>query len=228
MIEIDASSAITPEMKKAFEDEILKQTDLGERLAPKVIRITAPHAEYVEFGTSKGTNSSRTMKKVAVTRKDKRGNESITYQDMTPFQEKLYDWARTLIRSGKMENTNVATDYEAWRFAEYLSIRIFRNGVAPQPFVRQVLYNENVFGEAMAKFKDGGSLQDVANLYAEKIRDNALILNIGQKIGSIEDEIHISDSISVEDYYPDMDDGTSIKLDRTKYEEDYRSRNQRF
>lgn len=227
MIEIDASSAITPEMKKAFEGEILKQTGLGERLAPKVIRISAPHAEYVEFGTSRGTNPSRATKSVAVAHKDRKGNVTNMMMEMTPFQEKLYDWARTLIRSGKMD-ADVATDMEAWGFARYLSVKIFQNGVAPQPFIRQVLYNDNVFGEAMAKFKDGGSLQDVANLYAEKIRDNALILNIGQKIGSIADEIHISDSISVKDYSPDMDDGTSIKLDRTKYEEDYRSRNQRF
>lgn len=225
---IDASSSIE-DFKKGIESELMNQTDLGERLKPKVIHISAPHAEYVEFGTIGGGTPSNNMKLVAVKRIDRKGVEKTEMVQMSVFQERLYDWARTLVYSGRMNAPiDAVSDYDIWRFAKGVSISISQTGLRPQPFIRSVLYNESIYERAIGIIVDGGSLQDVAELYAELIRTNALAMNIGNKVGVLADEPHISDSISVRDYTSDMDKDELIELDRTKYDDDIERSIRRF
>lgn len=218
---IDASSS-TDEFKRDLEEELLKQTDLGERLKPRIIRISAPHAEYIEFGTAGGSKTSTMdIHPVKIKHVDRYGHETMKTVEMTTFQERIYDWARTLVHSGKMKaDIDRSSEYNIWSFAKAVSMKIASTGLPPQPFVRSVLYNPSAYRRAEQIFVDGGSLQDVAELYATYIRWNALEMNIGNKLGTLADDPHISDSISVEEYIEGASDTEPMELDRTVYEND--------
>lgn len=179
---------LTEELQEKI-DELVKSKD---RFKPKYINISAPHAKYMEFGTNPSKQSNDSGKTSSGNKKE------------SELVNRIYLWAKTIgIIPRKRPNkrsSEPVSDEEYMSLAHAISNKIMKYGLAPKPFIRPVLYDMDILEEAKTLISEGKSMEDVANLYAERMIELAKSNFEASKFEKpYADELHIHKSITVSD-----------------------------
>lgn len=199
MSEYDLSELLKGAGMIGFSEELQEKinalVEQDARFKPAYVNITAPHAVYMEFGTG----PCQTQFGASSTSSGGEGKKD------SELVNRIFWWAKTihLIPKDRPKNAGAKiSDKEYRNLAFAIAHKIAKEGLAPTPFIRPVLYDANLLEEARKMIGEGKSIEDVAELYANKMIELAHVRFYASKFekpSEYGDELHLQESISVSD-----------------------------
>ena len=199
MSEYDLSELLKGAGMIGFSEELQEKinalVEQDARFKPAYVNITAPHAVYMEFGTG----PCQTQFGASSTSSGGAGDEE------SELVDRIFGWAKAihLIPNNRPKDAGAKISDKEYRNLAYaIAHKIAKEGLAPTPFIRPVLYDEKLLEEAREMIGEGKSIKDVAELYANKMIELACTRFYASKFekpSEYKDELHIYKSISVSD-----------------------------